>query len=61
MEDQLLSRSDVERLLGVSRTTFFELRRSGSFPDGILIAKRCTRWRLGDVQAWIASQPQAAA
>lgn len=36
------------------RSKFLELVREGKAPQPALRAPRCTRWRWGDIQRWLA-------
>jgi predicted DNA-binding transcriptional regulator AlpA len=49
--DVLLCRKDVIRLLGISSTQFWRLRRYHGFPQGIRLSPGIERWRLSDVRA----------
>lgn len=49
--DVLLCRKDVMRLLGISSTQFWRLRRFHGFPAGIRLSPGIERWRLSDVRA----------
>jgi predicted DNA-binding transcriptional regulator AlpA len=49
--DVLLCRKDVIRLLGISSTQFWRLRRYHGFPPGIRLSPGIERWRLSDVRA----------
>jgi len=49
----------VTGLLGASPATVYRWVREGAFPAPILIGPRAARWRLSDVQAWLAARPAA--
>ena len=57
--DRLLRIGEVQKLIGASRTGFYQIRRAGGFPAPVLIAKNARRWRASDVSKWIASRPTA--
>lgn len=58
--DRLIDTDDIlDKILPVSRVTFWNMRRRGDFPAGIRIAPNRIAWRLSDVRAWIASRPRA--
>jgi predicted DNA-binding transcriptional regulator AlpA len=59
-EDDRLIDTDyiIERILPVSRVTFWKLRKNG-FPPGLRIAPNRIAWRLSDVRRWIATRPAA--
>ena len=45
--------------IGVSRRTFHELVRSGSFPAPVNPTPRTTAWLESEVESWIASKVEA--
>ena len=57
-DDRLITDREVAHLLGASRSWPWKLAHDGKFPKPIQLSKRCTRWRLSAVQAWMAD-PQA--
>ena len=59
----LLRRQDVSEMTGLSRATIYNYMASGTFPKPIRINgnKRCVRWPIADVEAWVASQLEEAA
>ena len=59
MDERILRRAEVERVLGISRNTFYRLRTAGHFPAGIQLSHGVTGWRLSEVQRWIAERPAA--
>lgn len=56
--DALLRLATVEALTGLSRSTIYSKLRApnGAFPQPVRLGARCTRWKAGDVQAWLAAQ-----
>ena len=46
---------ELAKSFGLSRSGIFNLIKSSNFPTGIKIG-RCRRWRLKEIQTWIASQ-----
>lgn len=55
--DAMLKMSTVSALTGLSRTTIYT-RMSATpptFPQAIRQGKRCTRWRAGDIKAFLQS------
>ena len=59
MEDRILRRTQVEEMIGLKRSQFYYLRKSGEFPAPVKLGARCFGWRLSAVQEWIASREQA--
>lgn len=56
---KILRRDDVLAMIGLSRSTLYNLVRDGRFPAPISIGQRAVGWRLSDVDEWVASRPQA--
>ena len=59
MDDRLLSRREVEKRTGFSRTTIYRKMREGSFPEPIQIGARAVRWPASEIESWIAERPRA--
>ena len=49
---QLLRVKDVERELGISRTTIWRLVKAGTFPPPLRITPKAIAWRRLDIEAW---------
>jgi len=56
---QLLTPTDVCRLLRISKPTLWRLRRSGDFPEPIAVTERIFGWRRREIDAWLASRPNS--
>ena len=56
--EALLRLRTVEAITGLSRSTIYAKLKAnnGSFPKPLRLGARCTRFRAGDVQAWLAAQ-----
>lgn len=54
--EALLRLSTVEAITGLSRSTIYAKVKAGEFVEPIRLGARCTRFRAGDVQAWLAAQ-----
>jgi predicted DNA-binding transcriptional regulator AlpA len=62
MNKLLVDAADAAALLGRSERTFHELRKQAGFPGPVGgLGKRMVRWRLADLEAWVASLPPLAA
>ncbi len=61
MTDTLLSRIEVERRIGLARSTIYRKMRETppSFPLPIKISSRAVRWRESEVLNYIESRPRA--
>lgn len=55
----LLTVDDVLQTLGISRTTLWEMRRRGEFPEAVRLGARALRWRREDIDNWLADRPTA--
>jgi len=60
--DALLRLATVEAITGLGRSTIYAKLKTpeNQFPQPVRIGTRCTRWRAGDVTAWVAAQVAAA-
>ncbi len=62
MADRFLTRFEVEKLTGFSRTGIYRLMNEGNFPLSIKFGKRgqqgAVRWSENEIMAWIRSRPR---
>ncbi|GDX74732.1 hypothetical protein LBMAG40_13890 [Cyanobium sp.] len=58
--DRLLRLPEVIHLVGLSRTTIYNLIASGEFPRQIVIGPRAVAWYQQELEAWITSKRQVA-
>ncbi len=56
LADALLRLSTVEAITGLGKSTIYAKLANNEFPQPIRLGTRCTRFRAGDVQAWLAAQ-----
>lgn len=56
---QLLTVTDVCKLLRISKPTLWRLRRSGNFPDPTTVTERIFGWRRAEIDAWLGSRPNS--
>ena len=61
MNDQLLTRREVEQRCGLSRSTIYRKMRERppTFPTPIKLSQRAVRWMESEIAEWIASRPRA--
>jgi len=60
MNEQRIERlPDVMRRTGLRKTRIYALEASGKFPKRIKISERAVGWRSNEIDAFIASRPQA--
>lgn len=51
--DALIGIGGVQLLVCMSASWVHEAVREGKFPSPVIRESRCTRWRIGDVRAWL--------
>lgn len=59
LPDALIPWGVVRRLIGIGRTTVWQLRRNGQFPQPRRVGQR-QLWFVSDITAWQAALPVAA-
>ena len=61
MEDQLLTRPEVEALVRLRKSALYRLLRSpdSGFPLPLKIGPKAIRWRRSEVLSWLESRPRA--
>ncbi|MGO4609544.1 helix-turn-helix transcriptional regulator [Variovorax sp. 2RAF20] len=57
--EALLVMRTVSALTGFSAATIYRKLALGAFPLPVRFGARCTRWRAGDVTAWLSAQAEA--
>jgi predicted DNA-binding transcriptional regulator AlpA len=48
--------SDILKNFGISRATFWRIRKEKGFPVGTKISDRVQVWKRSDIENWFASQ-----
>ncbi|MDP2005528.1 MAG: AlpA family phage regulatory protein [Rubrivivax sp.] len=61
LPDALLKVQTVCAVVGLSSPTIYRKVATGDFPEPVRLGARCTRWKSGDVQSWLAAQTTTAA
>lgn len=51
----LVGAAEAAKAIGVSRTKFFELHSAARIPRPIRLGRRCPRWSIDELRAWIAA------
>lgn len=59
MVDKTLRRPQVEELVGLSRSTLYEMMSRGEFPRPLRIGKRAVAWKQSTVIEWLSQRPRA--
>lgn len=55
MTDKLINANEVMAMAGIKRTFLYGEIKKGRFPSQVKIGTRGVRWRLSEVQEWIAN------
>ena len=53
MTPQILRRKDVEKMVGLSRSTIYLLMSKGLFPAQLKLGPRAVGWKVSDIKAWL--------
>jgi prophage regulatory protein len=56
MQDRIYRRPDVEKLIGLSRSTLYAMMAEGAFPKPVKLGKRAVGWHERDVRDWLNSR-----
>ncbi|WP_295533774.1 AlpA family transcriptional regulator [uncultured Thioclava sp.] len=56
MQTRIYRRPDVEKLVGLSRSTLYAMMAEGSFPKPVKLGKRAVGWREADLHTWLADR-----
>ncbi len=52
----LLPLSVVEEIVGLGKSAIYSRVAAGHFPEPIRLSVKCSRWRAGDISAWLEAQ-----
>lgn len=58
MTERLLRLPDVMAATGLSKSTLYDLQRTGRFPQARRISPRCVAWNSAELEAWITSRTE---
>lgn len=53
--NSIMRRQDVEREIGLSRTTIYNRMKEGTFPAAVRLGARSVGWRVADIEAFLAN------
>ena len=59
IRDVLLTRREVERRTGLSRSTIYRKMRDGTFPVPLKVSARAVRRREREIRAYVDSRPRS--
>ena len=57
--EYLIDRTEVEKRVGLTRSSIYDAMRRGSFPLPLKVGPKAVRWRATDIEAWVDSRPLA--
>jgi prophage regulatory protein len=57
-QDRILRPRELAGYVGVSTSTLWRLRRTGSLPEPIRLSAHCVGWRVSVVDAWLTTRAQ---
>ena len=57
--ETLIGRQEVERMVGLSRSTIYDKMRAGTFPLPLKIGAKAVRWRTSEIEEWVNSHERA--
>ena len=57
--ERLLTRGEVERRVGLRRSSLYREMRQGRFPLPVRVGPRAVRWPAAEIAAWIATRPRS--
>ncbi len=57
--DYLVDRADVERRVGLTRSSIYAAMRRGDFPIPVRVGPKAVRWRSSEIEDWMNSRARA--
>ena len=57
--EYLIARHEVERRVGLTRSSIYDAMRKGEFPLPLKVGAKAVRWKSSDIEAWMDSRPLA--
>lgn len=58
-EPRMLRREQVERRVGLGKSAIYKLIAEGDFPRPLRLTPGAVRWRVEEVDAWLATRERA--
>ncbi len=52
----LLPLSVIEGIVGLGKSAIYSRVARGAFPEPVRLSVKCSRWRAGDIAAWLEAQ-----
>lgn len=59
IQSALLTRQELQAYVKLGRSTIYALMRKGQFPEPIKIGPQAVRWRVDEINDWLADRPRA--
>ncbi len=59
-ERRFLRVAEVMRIVGLSRSTIYDLEQRGEFPARVRLGRRAVRWDSHELERWLQSRAHAA-
>lgn len=59
MNDGIMRRPDVEKAVGLAKSSIYRLVAAGDFPAPVRLTKRAVGWKRGEVESWLAERDRA--
>jgi prophage regulatory protein len=53
---QILRLEQVKQVVGLGRTSIYQMMGTGDFPRPVSLGPRAIGWRYGDIKAWLLSR-----
>lgn len=53
---QILRLQQVKQVVGLGRTSIYQMMGTGDFPRPVSLGPRAIGWRYGDIRAWLLSR-----
>ena len=57
--EYLIDRTEVEKRVGLTRSSIYDAMRKGNFPLPLKVGPKAVRWRASEIEAWVDSRPLA--
>ena len=59
MEDKIIRKHDLLKIIGVSHPTIWRWEKRGNFPKRIPLGKNSTGWLASEIKAWMKKKAEA--
>lgn len=53
MVPKILRRTQIEQMLGISRSSIYQMMADGEFPRPLKLGRRAVGWRSDDIETWL--------